>query len=544
MELFHHLPVPAFHLDRDGTILQVNSHGASLLKLPEQSLLQIAFTDLLPEDSRKKFTDFFHQIRTAGSASCRVLLLLPESGRSPVVIKGSSLAREDALLLLDHGQEFEEQTEDAQTLAILQEAQYHHNPCGILLVNDRMEMVSFNEAFIKMWEISPELQATREQGASLQAVLSQLADPEGFSTEMQRLYRERDEVSSGEIQLMDGRTFYRQTYPIVSADIYRGRIWYFIDVTELKRANNQFEEQQIFVNGMLDHIQDGIIACDNSGSITILNRTSRKLYRCSLAGGEELSESELLETVNRQGKDSSPLKAALARTLAGTVLQNDEFVLEFPDGTTRTLSVNGRAMSDAGNQKLGAVITLHDITDLEKARNRLHFYAYHDTLTQLPNRRLFHDLLQQSLKQAKRSSKLVGVLFVDLDNFKFVNDRFGHDTGDQLLASIATTFQKNLRDSDMICRWGGDEFVIGLPDNTSREGITRVAEKLCRRVETVIDKINPEFRVSISIGVSIFPDHGSDPDLLIRNADMALYIAKRHGKNCYEVFLPDTAIKL
>ena len=424
MDLFHHLPVPAFHLDEDGTILLVNSHGPSLLHLPEQSLLQTDFASCLPQEHRQEFSDFLHRVKNQGQSSVRVPLLLPDSSRLSVAIKGSTLAWGGFLLLLDKEHE--------------------------------------------------------ETGSS---------DP--------------------------GKT-----------------------LTMLQKEINHSEKGQVFLNGMLDHIQDGIIACDTTGRLTILNSTGRSLYQSGLAG-EKLSESEPLKAVNQRKNNQVKLDATLARILAGTSLQNDEVVLDSPGGTALTFRVNGRAMYDADNNKLGAVLTLHNITDLEKARSQLRFYAYHDTLTQLPNRRLFHNLLKQALKQAKRYEKMVGVLFADLDYFKTVNDRFGHHTGDQLLTSIAAILQENLRSSDLICRWGGDEFVIGLLDNVSRESIAGVAEKLCSTVRAAIDDINPEFGVSISIGIAIYPDHGLEPDLLIRNADMALYLAKRQGRNRYQVYPPE-----
>ena len=132
--------------------------------------------------------------------------------------------------------------------------------------------------------------------------------------------------------------------------------------------------------------------------------------------------------------------------------------------------------------KLGAVISLHDITDLTKAKEQLKFMAYHDALTGLPNRRLFHDLLLQNLKQAARNNQKVGVLFLDMDNFKSVNDTHGHLAGDKLLIEVGKTLESCLRESDILCRWGGDEFVIGILENHEDEEILKVAQKICQTV--------------------------------------------------------------
>lgn len=453
MDFFKNLPVPAVHLDKDTTILQANPRAASLLGQPQpSSLLDKLFAEFLPEDNSETFTDYLHQLKKDNHGSFRTTLLRADSSHTQVSIKGSGLANDTSLLLIDDNPDSAGAGTAACSFSSLQDAQYHNTPYGILLVNGQVETVSFNSTFIELWDISPEMQESRNKAAGLQAVLSKLADPDTFLANFQRLYQNRTEVNSDDITLKDGRTFSCQTYPVFTDDIFRGRAWYFLDITEFKQAKGTLEKQHIFINGILEHIQDGIIVCDTDGRVTKLNRTSREFYRSTLPTGKTMTKSSLLDAVNDPAKPPLPLDATLAQTLAGEILHNDGFVLESSDGTQRTLRVNGQAMYDTDDNKLGAVITLHDITDLEKARNRLRFYAYHDTLTQLPNRRLFHDLLQQCLKQAKRNSKQVGILFVDLDNFKSVNDRYGHDTGDRLLTTIAGALRQSLRDSDILCR--------------------------------------------------------------------------------------------
>ncbi len=199
-------------------------------------------------------------------------------------------------------------------------------------------------------------------------------------------------------------------------------------------------------------------------------------------------------------------------------------------------------MQDSDGNSLGAVVSLHDISDLNRAKEQLQFMAYHDALTYLPNRRLFHDILQQNLKHAHRYEEQVAVLFLDLDNFKAINDRYGHDRGDQILQLIAKTLQSCLRDSDLLCRWGGDEFVLALLESGKSADVNMVAEKIRARILACINEENDSCPISVSIGIALFPNHGSEPDLLIRNADMAMYKAKRRGKNRCEFFDPETSV--
>ncbi len=190
-------------------------------------------------------------------------------------------------------------------------------------------------------------------------------------------------------------------------------------------------------------------------------------------------------------------------------------------------------MYDNDGTKLGAVVSLHDITDLKKIRKKLRNMAYHDHLTRLPNRRLFHDLIELCMRQADREGKQVGILFLDLDNFKQVNNRFGHDKGDTLLKHLASSLQQCLRESDIVCRWGGDEFVVALPGLSTAENAKGVAQKICVTIAAAIQAQTEYQEVTASIGISMYSKDGKVADKLIRKADVAMLTTKKEGKNGY-----------
>jgi diguanylate cyclase (GGDEF)-like protein len=206
-------------------------------------------------------------------------------------------------------------------------------------------------------------------------------------------------------------------------------------------------------------------------------------------------------------------------------------VVKAKNGERKELRTNGQAMYDNEGNKLGAVISLHDITDLNKAKKKLHHLAYHDELTGLANRRLFHDLLKQNIRRAERNREKTAVLFLDLDNFKSINDRHGHDAGDRLLIQLASVLHQRLRESDILCRWGGDEFIIALPEIATGAMAGKVANKICQAVRKDLISHFADTGLSASIGVALYPEHGHSPDMLIRQADMAMYLAKQQGKN-------------
>ncbi|QDR78999.1 diguanylate cyclase domain-containing protein [Sporomusa termitida] len=176
-------------------------------------------------------------------------------------------------------------------------------------------------------------------------------------------------------------------------------------------------------------------------------------------------------------------------------------------------------------------IVVSDITGQKRSEEQVQQYAYHDHLTGLPNRRLLDDRLSIAIARAKRSAEQIAVIFLDLDNFKPVNDTYGHDAGDELLQQLANRIVSNVREGDTVSRVGGDEFVIILPQIRTKAEVEQLALRLlvvCRQPFMIR---NHEVFVSASIGVSMFPDDGMDIADLIRSADIAMYHSKRNGRN-------------
>ncbi len=172
------------------------------------------------------------------------------------------------------------------------------------------------------------------------------------------------------------------------------------------------------------------------------------------------------------------------------------------------------------------------------AERHIRHLAFHDTLTGLPNRMLLSDRLTQSLAQAKRHNRTIAVMFVDLDQFKWVNDTLGHDAGDDLLRIIAARLSACVRNSDTVARLGGDEFVLVLDGLRGPEDVTRVAQKLLDTIQAPMNISSREVRVGGSIGVAVYPSDGDDAEQLMKHADTAMYRAKEGGRNQYRFFKP------
>lgn len=182
------------------------------------------------------------------------------------------------------------------------------------------------------------------------------------------------------------------------------------------------------------------------------------------------------------------------------------------------------------------VAVFHDITETKRKEAQIEHQAYHDALTGLPNRLLFHDRLDLAISRSQRSETMAAVLFLDLDNFKAVNDSLGHATGDRLLLEVADRFSNMVRGSDTVARIGGDEFVVLMDEISSSDDAVHLAERLIGSLETPIEIDGRDLFTTPSIGIALYPRDGNETETLIKNADIAMYRAKEQGRNQYNLF--------
>ena len=241
-----------------------------------------------------------------------------------------------------------------------------------------------------------------------------------------------------------------------------------------------------------------------------------------------------------------------------SVLKSDRHETDFYTGMWTSLKENGSWQGEIWNRRKNGesypeilsissvhndvgeltnyVAVFHDISDMKLKDEQIEHQAYHDALTGLPNRILVADRLGVAIAHAKRAGTKVAVLFLDLDNFKKINDSLGHSLGDMLIQSVAKRLLGEFRDADTIARLGGDEFLIVVENVADEREVVELADRLLRAFdESYIIKGNELF-VTTSVGVTLYPEDGSTPDILIKNADMAMYQSKAKGKNAYFLF--------
>jgi len=232
-------------------------------------------------------------------------------------------------------------------------------------------------------------------------------------------------------------------------------------------------------------------------------------------------------------------RVTTARRAAGDGRYDEVFRIVRPDGTICWVHDRAFPVQDAEGKVHRITGIAEDITERKQAEEQLMRLAHYDVLTSLPNRVLFYDRLKQSLAQAKRNQWIVGVMFIDVDRFKNVNDTMGHVVGDRLLQQISERLKGTVRAGDTVGRLGGDEFAVVLSNLVSAQDASVVAQKMMACFKEPFRLESTEVYVTASIGITLYPDDSTEQDILIRNADAAMYKAKEIGRDSYQFYTPE-----
>lgn len=303
------------------------------------------------------------------------------------------------------------------------------------------------------------------------------------------------------------------------------------------QAERALEQEGEFLNALLDNITEGIVACDERGTLTVFNQATRELHGLpeQPLPPEQWAEHYdlyLADGVTRMEMAQIPL----FRAFNGEQVRDMEMVIAPRDRPRRVVVCNGRALVNHTGEKLGAVVAMHDITERKQAEQRLQQLAHFDVLTGLPNRRLFHESLRSAMALADAQGWLVFLLFLDLDNFKDINDSLGHAVGDELLCQVGQRLLGCLRLRDTVGRLGGDEFGVILLTPSDPQIAAKVANKIHEALRVSFDLEGHTVSTTASIGITVYPTDAADLHSLERYADLAMYDAKQGGRNTYRFY--------
>ncbi len=315
------------------------------------------------------------------------------------------------------------------------------------------------------------------------------------------------------------------------------------DITEQKKVEIALREKQQTLQSLLDNAPIGIWFHNGNGRLLFVNRAY-----CEATGISEqdfLSVSHYYELLDSHTAMVSLTSDATAMASDGPHISQER--MRFADGRVHELEVvKSRVVDDAG-AVVGLIGLTMDITDKKQAEDKLLHQAYFDELTGLGNRNYLMEQLSRSLAQAKRHNYFNALLFFDLDNFKFINDSLGHQTGDLLLKKIGERLQKVMREEDSIARLGGDEFILiandlGNDQSDAAEQARNVAEKIRNTLAVPFTLSGQEHHITLSVGISMFPSEGDDINDILKHADTAMYRAKEAGRNTVSFFIPSMQV--
>ncbi len=293
-------------------------------------------------------------------------------------------------------------------------------------------------------------------------------------------------------------------------------------------------KDQVLFAEVIKNTDEAIIISDENNTIVSVNRAFVRIT--GYTEEEAIGRNPKILSSGRQGR---PFYEAMWKSIRETGSWQGEIWNRKKSGEIYPEWLSISTLRNGRNEITRHVAIFTDITKRKEVEQRIHFLAYYDTLTNLPNRVLFGDRLFQALASARRNGGKVALLFLDLDRFKSINDSLGHVAGDIMLQSVARRLKQCIRETDSICRQGGDEFMVVLPGIEKRDDVIGIAKKIISAMSEphAIDGRN--LVVSFSIGISIFPDDAGNPDALIQHADAAMYHAKEHGRNNFQFFTPD-----
>ncbi len=316
--------------------------------------------------------------------------------------------------------------------------------------------------------------------------------------------------------------------PITEGRETKGYVVTFRDISERKRA----ETEMLLSAAVLEHSTEGVLIADSRGRITKTNPAFRRITGYE---PQELVGKSIMDVLFAEAKASPGVLNPL-RTMTQTEWEQ---WCKNKSGKRYAARINMSVVRDPEGQVQQYAAIVSDITQRKLDEEKILYQANYDQLTGLANRTLFMDRLTRLVVESKRTKTNVGLMFIDLDGFKAINDTLGHDAGDLLLKGCARRLEKSVRESDTVARLGGDEFTVIMPALDSLDAATVVAGRIIRSLSEPFDLDGRAGHVSASIGISVLPQQAADAPGLLHNADVAMYHAKRSGKAMYKIYTAD-----
>jgi diguanylate cyclase (GGDEF)-like protein/PAS domain S-box-containing protein len=304
------------------------------------------------------------------------------------------------------------------------------------------------------------------------------------------------------------------------------------DITERRKMEEAIQQSEEKYRSIVDEVDEWYFEIDLEGDVVFINDAVVR----SVGYPKEMIIGLNYKSFITKDQPNDIIKVFLDVYDTGEFIKNFPYEFVHPNGTVTFFELSIFPKKDQDNKIMGFRGVGHDVTEHKRSEEKLNYIATHDLLTGLPNRMLLMDRLKMATAQAKRTDQKLALMMLDLDNFKAVNDSLGHMVGDELLKEIALRLSGRLRQNDTISRLGGDEFIILLPAIDHTEDAVEVAKIVLESFEQPFVCKEHVISCTISIGIAIYPDDAKDTEVLMKNADAAMYYVKAHGRNGYHFF--------
>jgi len=414
---------------------------------------------------------------------------------------------------------------------------FQHAPIGMALVTPGGYMLRVNHALCQMLGY--------DEQELLSMALIDLTHPDDIATsrELSRSLREGDR----ETYQLEKRYIHRDgraVHVLLSVSVVRRAegepfqaVAQIMDISQRKAYEEALFRERELAEVTLRSIGDAVITTDLEHRITSLNPIAEAMTGWSHTEAVGRPMSEVFRLIDSRTREPlhNPLLDAIARDAIVELKGNA--VLLHRNGFETPIEDSAASIHDHAGSVIGGVLVFHDVSETRALALKMAHLAQHDTLTGLPNRSLLQSRLEQVLAATVRRHDQAALLHIDLDHFKQINDTMGHAAGDELLRAFATHLREHLRNEDTVSRVGGDEFVVLLSHVDGRSGASQLCEKLMRTWQASPASRMGEFTIGFSVGISVYPDDASDAETMLRNADIAAYEVKVHGRNGYRFFM-------
>ncbi len=527
----------------DARIYYVNNQACQTLGYTKQELLRLTVSDLDPNYPISLWSQHFQQLKHDKSQSFETLHKRKDGSIFPVEVIANYVCFEGQEYNVGFAKDITERKRTEESLRKSEQKfrTVFDSSSDMLMMLDENGYFDANKAaltesgcatleefrLLTPADLAPQFQPNGAMSQQLANDYIKIAFEKGFHRFEWMNKRLNGEIFPSEVTLtamkQDGKPFLLVTSR---------------NITERKLAEEALHEQEEFFRTISENVEDYIAVLDLEGKRIYNNPSYANLFGDIKA----IKGSDCFAEIHPEDRDH--IKETFKETVQKGIGHRTEYRFVLPNGSIRNMESRGWLIKNTHGEPLRVIVVSHDITERKLSESNIHDLAFHDSLTQLPNRRLLDDRLEHAIATSKRSGHFGAVMFLDLDNFKPLNDKHGHKAGDLLLIEVARRLEGCVREVDTVARFGGDEFVVVVSELDGDENECKVqAGNLAEKIRVALagtyllgsnisatSKMIVHNNIEVSIGLVLFKNN-SDAEKLLKYADMAMYKAKKTGRN-------------